>query len=166
MRKWVIGGTLAVVLVLVLVPVVALYVLRPKIHATLRDRVETVLRTHFQSQVEISDFSVSLLPRLHVTITGLVLRHKGRTDIPPLIEVRKVSMDADIMSLVRAQPHVAFVQLDGLQIHTPPREPGGEALIHSTDQDLTKKYPVLIDQLVADDAVIVVLRAQPGKPPR
>ena len=166
MRKWVVGATLAVVLVRVLVPVIALYVLRPRIHATLRDRVETVLRTHFESQVEISDFSVSLLPRVHVTITGLVLRHKGRTDIPPLIEVRKVSMDADLESLVRKQPHIAFVQLDGLQIHTPPREPGGEALIHSTDQDLTKKYPVLIDQLVADDAVIVVLRAQPGKPPR
>ena len=166
MRKWIVGVVLALVLVVVLVPVVALYVLRPKIHAILRDRVETVLKTHFESQVEISDFSVSLLPRVHVTITGLVLRHKGRTDIPPLVEVRKVSMDANIASLLRAQPHVAFVQLDGLQIHTPPRVPGGSPLIHKTDQDLAKKYPVLIDQLVADDAIIVVLRAEPGKPPR
>jgi hypothetical protein len=166
MRKWIIGATLAIVLVLVLAPAIALYVLRPKIHAILRSRVETVLRTHFASDVEISDFSVSLLPRIHVTIAGLVLRHKGRTDIPPLIEVRKVSMDADIASLLRAQPHVAFVQLDGLQIHTPPRTPGGQPLIHGTDQDLAKKYPVLIDELVADDANIVVLRAQPGKTPR
>jgi hypothetical protein len=166
MRKWIVGVVLALVVVVVLVPAIALYVLRPKIHAALRDRVETVLKTHFESQVEISDFSVSLLPRVHVTITGLVLRHKGRTDIPPLVEVRKVSMDANIASLLRAQPHVAFVELDGLQIHTPPRVPGGSPLIHSTDQDLARKYPVLIDQLVADDAIIVVLRAEPGKPPR
>ena len=157
---------LALVVVVALVPVIALYVLGPKIHAILRNRVETVLKIHFESQVDISDFSVSLLPRVHVTITGLVLRHKGRTDIPPLVEVRKVSMDADIASLLRAQPHVAFVQLDGLQIHTPPRVPGGSPLIHGTDQDLATKYPVLIDQLVADDAIIVVLRADPGKPPR
>jgi hypothetical protein len=166
MRKWIIGTVVVIVAVVVLAPIVAVYVLRPKIHGILRDRVEAILRTHFESQVEISDFAVSLFPRVHVTITGLVLRHKGRTDIPPLIEVSKVSMDANFASLLRVQPHIAFVQLDGLQIHTPPREPGGAPLIHSSDQDLAKKYPVLIDQLVADDADIIVLRAQPGKPPR
>jgi hypothetical protein len=166
MRKWVVGAVVVIVGVVVLAPIIAVYVLGPKIHGILRSRIENVLRTHFESQVEISDFSVSLLPRVHVTITGLVLRHKGRTDIPPLIEVRKVSMYANFASLLRAQPHIAFVQLEGLQIHTPPREPGGSPLIHSTDQDLARKYPVLIDRLVADDANIVVLRAQPGKPPR
>jgi hypothetical protein len=166
MRKWVIGTVIVVVVVLVSAPAIAVYVLAPKIHSILRDRVETVLRTHFESQVEISDFAVTLFPQVHVTITGLVLRHKGRTDIPPLIEVRKVSMDANFGTLLRAQPHIAFVRLEGLQIHTPPREPGGKPLIGSTDQDLAKKYSVLIDRLVADDANIVVLRAQPGKPPR
>jgi hypothetical protein len=166
MRKWVIGATLTIVVVLALVPVVALYILRPKIHAILRSRVENVLKIHFESAVEISDFSASIFPRVHVTITGLVLRHKSRTDIAPFIEVRKVSMDADLASLLQARPHIAFVQLEGLQIHTPPREQGADPLIQSTDQDLAKKYPVLIDQLVADDATIVVLRAQPGKIPR
>jgi hypothetical protein len=166
MRKWVIGTVAVIVAVVLLAPLIAVYVLGPKIHAELRSRVENVLRTHFESQVEISDFSVSLLPRVHVTITGLVLRHKGRTDIPPLIQVSKVSMDAEFMSLLRAQPHIAFVRLEGLQIHTPPREPGGAPLIHGTDQDLAQRYPVLIDRLVADDANIVVLRAQADKPPR
>jgi hypothetical protein len=167
MRKWVIAATLGIFVVLALVPVVALYILAPRIHAELRSRIENVLKVHFESDVEFADFSASVFPRIHVTITGLVLRHKGRTDIPPLIEVRKVSMDADLASLVRAQPHIAFVQLEGLQIHTPPREhTGGVPLVQSTNQDLAKKYPVLIDQLVADDATIVVLRAEPGKTPR
>lgn len=166
MRKWIIGATLAIVVVMVSVSVVALDLLRPKIHAILRSRVENVLRIHFESDIEFVDFSASLFPRVHVTITGLVLRHKGRTDIPPLIEVSKVSMDAEMASLVRAQPHIAFVRLEGLLIHTPPREQGADPLIQSTDQDLAKKYPVLIDHLVADDATIVVLRAEPGKVPR
>jgi hypothetical protein len=53
-----------------------------------------------------------------------------------------------------------------LQIHTPPREPGAEPLIHKTDQDLAEKYPVLIGEVRADDANIEVLRAQSDKPPR
>src|SRR5271170_2060663 len=161
MRKWMISGTIVLVLL-----VAADFLLRANIHAFVRERMQKVLATHFASTVEFSDFDVTMFPRMHVTITGLVLRHKGRTDIPPLIEVRKVSMDANFATLLRAQPHIAFVQLDGLQIHTPPRQPGGEPLIRSTDQDLAKKYPVLVDRLVADDANIVVLRAQPGKPPR
>ncbi len=100
-----------------------------------------------------------------MTITGLVLRHKGRTDIPPLIQVREVSMSANLPSLLRSKPHVSFVELHGLQIHIPPREPGEPPLIQKTDQDLAKKYPVLIEEVHADDAIIVVLRAQTEKPP-
>src|SRR5271154_1447020 len=162
MRKWIIAGIVAVLLL----PVVALYALRPKLHAILRNRTETILRTHFASDVEFSDFGGSLFPRVHVTITGLVLRHKGRTDIPPLIQIRQGSMYANLLSLLRAAPRIAYVQLEGLQIHTPPREPGADPVIKRTDQDLARKYPVLIKELRADDAIIIVLRAQPEKPPR
>jgi hypothetical protein len=162
MRQWIIAGIVAVLVV----PAVALYALRPKLHAILRDRTETILRTHFASEVEFSDFGVSLFPRVHVTITGLVLRHKGRTDIPPLVQIRQVSMYANLLSLLRDDPRIAYVQLEGLQIHTPPREPGADPVIQRTDQDLARKYPVLLEELRADDAIIVVLRAQPEKPPR
>ncbi len=75
-------------------------------------------------------------------------------------------MYAQLAELLQPRPYISFVQLDGLQIHTPPRVPGGEPLIHKTDQDLAKKYPVLIGELRADDASIQVLRAQSDKPPR
>lgn len=162
MRKWIIAGVLAILLV----PIFALVALGPRIHAILRSRTETILRTHFASQVEFSDFAVSMFPRVHVTITGLVMRHKGRTDIPPLIQIQKVSLYANLLSILRPDPQIALVQLEGLQIHTPPREPGADPVIQRTDQDLAKKYPVLIKELRADDAIIVVLRAQPDKPPR
>jgi hypothetical protein len=116
--------------------------------------------------VEFSDFSVSLYPRVHVAIHHLVLRHRGRTDLPPLVEVREVLIDASVRSLAESKPTIKLVRLVGLQIHTPPRQRGGEPLISATDQDLQKKYPALIEEVSADDAVIVILRAQPGKPPR
>src|SRR5580692_4103412 len=161
MRKWVVTG--AIVLVLV---VAAGFLLRTNIHASVRERLQRGLATHFASTVEFSDFDVTMFPRMHVTITGLVLRHKGRTDIPPLIEVKTVSMYAQLAGLLQPRPYISFVQLDGLQIHTPPHVPGGEPLIHKTDQDLAKKYPVLIGEVRADDASIEVLRAQSDKPPR
>jgi hypothetical protein len=161
MRKWVIAS--AIVLVVL---VAAGFLLRANIHALVRERMQKVLATHFASTVEFSDFDVTMFPRMHVTISGLVLRHKGRTDIPPLIEVKTVSMYAQLAGLMQPRPYISFVQLDGLQIHTPPRVPGGEPLIHKTDQDLAKKYPVLIGEVRADDASIEVLRAQSDKPPR
>jgi AsmA-like C-terminal region len=161
MRKWIIGG--AIVLVVLLV---AALLMGPTIHRLVRERTQEVLQTHFASTVEFSDFDVSLFPRLHVTISGLVLRHKGRTDIPPLIQVRTVSMYAQLAALLGPRPHISYVQLDGLQIHTPPRVAGGKPLIQKTDQDLAKKYPVEIGEVHADDAIIVVLRTQNDKPPR
>jgi uncharacterized protein involved in outer membrane biogenesis len=161
MRKWMI----AVAIVLVLL-VAAGFLLRANIHVFVRERMQKVLAAHFASTVDFSDFDVTMFPRMHVTVTGLVLRHKGRTDIPPMIEVRTVSIYAQLAGLLQPRPYISFVQLDGLQIRTPPRVPGGEPLIHKTDQDLAKKYPVLIGEVRADDASIEVLRAQSDKPPR
>lgn len=153
----------AIIAVLLFAAIVAL---RPAIHKLIRERTQRMLETHFASQVQFSDFGITLFPRLHVTITGLVLRHNGRTDIPPLIQVRVVSLYGNLLSLLRPRPYVSYVQLDGLQIHTPPRVPGGQPLIRKTDLDLAKKYPLSIGEIHADDAIIVVLRAQPDKPPR
>jgi hypothetical protein len=161
MRKW-----LIVVAAGVLITIVALYGLRNKIHAMVLARIETVLRSHFESQIEISDFAVSVFPRIHVTIDGLVMRHKGRTDIPPLIQVQRASVYADWLKLLRHRPHISFMQLEGLQIHTPPRQPGGEPLIRSTNQNLAKKYPVLVEEVLANDAILVILRGDPKKEPR
>jgi hypothetical protein len=161
MRKWLIAG--AIVLLLM---IVALFALRPAIHTLARDQMKKVLETHFASNVEFSDFSVSLFPRFHMTVTDLVLRHEGRTDIPPLIQIHEVSAYTNLFGLLQPKPHISFVQLTGLRIHMPSREPGSEPLIQKTDQNLAKKYPVQIDEIHTDDAIIVLLRAQPDKPPR
>ena len=160
-RRWIIFAALAFLLVLI-----AIYGFGPKLHAVVRDRMSKTLQTHFQSQVQFSDFDVTLFPRVRLTITGLLMRHKGRTDIPPLIEIRKVTVYANLLSFLRPRPRITLVELEGLQIHTPPRQPGGSPLIHGTNQDLEQKYPALIEEVRADDALIVVLRAQTDKPPR
>jgi hypothetical protein len=163
-RRIVITAVVTVLAILLITPFVVLHVMAPKIHAILRDRTADFLRTRFQSQVEFSDFSVQLVPRVEITITGLVMHHKGRTDIPPLFQIDKVTMHSTIRSLMKPNPEITLVQVDGLKISTPPRVRGGKPMLHGTDQDLARKFPVTVDELVADDADIVVLRADQKTP--
>ena len=59
MRKWIIA--IGVVFLLFLI---VLYGLGPKIRIMARNRTERILQKQFESQVEFSDFEVSLLPRI------------------------------------------------------------------------------------------------------
>src|ERR1700730_5804479 len=113
-RKWIIFAGIALML-----SGLTLYALASKIRNFARTRTEAMLRVHFESDLQFSDFQISLFPRLHVTIRGLVMRHKGRTDIPPLVEVRQVSVYSNLFGLLLPKPRISFVQLDGLRIHTP-----------------------------------------------
>jgi len=161
MRKWII-----IAAVIVLGMFLAVQLARPRIHSYLRERATNILRTHFASEVEFSDFQVTLFPRAGVSITGLSLRYKGRADIPPLVQASEVTVEASLPNLFLTKMEIAKVVLVGLQISMPPRSPGSTPLIHKTNQDLAQKYPVLIRNLRADNAQIVILRAQPGKEPR
>jgi AsmA-like C-terminal region len=130
-------------------------------------QLRNYLQGHFKSSVEFSDVHVDLYPGVRVIVDGLVLRHQGRTDIPPLIQVTKASVDSDFMTLVGRHHVIKRVTLEGLQIHTPPRTPGGPPMFHGTDTNLAEKFPVVIEEIDANDALVVLLRkpADAGKPP-
>src|SRR5579863_4896355 len=145
--------------------VVGFLEVRPRLHALVLLRTKQILQTQFQSRVEFSDYDVSVFPRIHLTITGLILRYKGRTDLPPLMQADRISLYASLSSLRKSKPRIALVQLDGLQIHTPPRHTGGSSWMQGTNSDLAEKYPAQIDEVRADDARIVIYQDQPDKPP-
>lgn len=161
MRKWLIVTGISLALAVGIV-----YGMRGSLKSLVRARTENILRTHFASEVEFADFDVTLFPRACLTVDQLVLRHRGRTDVPPLIKIRKMSIYASLRGLLRAEPRIALVELEGLEIRTPPRKAGAEPLIHGTELDLEKKYPAIIEKIHADDAVIYMLRKEPEKPPR
>jgi hypothetical protein len=161
MRRWLIVGVVAVV-----VFVAALYAFTPAIKTAVRKRTEAYLRARFQSDIEFSHFDVFLFPHVRVTIDGLTLRLQGRTDVPPLIEIQHVKFTASISGMLRKRFTIRDVELDGLQIHMPPKESGARPKIHGTETDLAEKYPVLIHEINANNALISILRGDPGKPPR
>ena len=126
-RRRVIAG--AVAGVVVLLATVAAILLARWTPEALRARVVAELSREFDSTVEFAALRVSLYPRLRVEGEGLVLRHQGRTDVPPLIVVDRFSAQARWRSLVATPRRVDRVRLDGLRITVPPRparRPDGE----------------------------------------
>lgn len=126
--------------------------------------IETILRDRFESDVEIQNLQVFVFPHIHATAKGIVLRHKGRTDVPPLIMIERLSLMANITGLLRSPKHVASIHLNGLQVHIPPRGDGAPRVSGEPAKKIT--IPVMIDELTSDDALLETLPNEKGKLPR
>src|SRR5215467_3190105 len=74
-----------------------------------RERVVDSLSSRFDAEVELKDLHVSLFG-LRVTGGGLTLRHRGRTDVPPLLSIDKFSARADFLGLIRQPLHINRVR--------------------------------------------------------
>jgi hypothetical protein len=164
LRKWVVSSIVVVGLLCFAGAIAGLYMLAPALHRIARTRTEEYLRERFKSSVQFTDFHVSVYPRIHLIIDGLVMRHEGRTDIPPLIQISTITIDANLASFLAARPVISHVTLDGLHINTPPHQPGGKPMIHGSQVDLSAKFPVTIARITADEALLVILRSD-TKPP-
>lgn len=142
---------------------VAAGVLAIELRPILERRILTVLRERFQSDVQIKDLQVYVFPRIYALAGGLVLRHHGRTDVPPLITIEKLTLTANFWGLLRKPRHISSLHLVGLQIHIPPRKEGqskpGEIAGRKTGE------PVVIDEADADDALVELSLQKRGKLP-
>lgn len=169
-RRWVIATiVLGALLVAALVSLAARVPfssdkLRAKVVATLADRLD--------SDVELKELTLRLYPRLHAEGRGLTLRHKGRTDVPPLISIDGFDADADLVGLWRR--HVTHVKLTGLSIQVPPDDDHeDDQHVVSLEGDPTARVDedgdsyikqIVIDELTAPEAEVVILRRDPAKP--
>jgi hypothetical protein len=158
LRKRIIWAIAALILIAAILAGIS-HIAKP----VLRERVVAFLHRDFESDVELSSFDVSVFPWVRVRAGGIVLRHHGRKDVPPLIEIERLTMDASIFGLLRYPPRVRQVRLDGLKVHIPPRrKEKTEGL--SAWQELAKVH-VVATSVVAEDAELVILRSDRGKPP-
>jgi len=136
--------------------------------ATLSDRLE--------SDVELGDLHLRVFPSLHVEGSKLVIRWRGRTDVPPLISIATFSADATLAGLTRRR--VNHVQVSGLEIQIPPDHGGASDVDNGQKSDgghqtagsaasyedsLAKT--VVIDTLESTDArLVIVPKDQNTKP--
>src|SRR5688572_16731788 len=85
-----------------------------------RHKAVAALNERFESDVDLASLQISLFPRPQILGTGLVLRHKGRTDVAPLITIQSYSASAGLWGLMHSPLHLETVELDRLEISIPP----------------------------------------------
>jgi len=135
----------------------------------LKGRVEKLLADRFSSGVAIDGLDFTLFPA-GVTVTGVTLRHHDRTDVPPLITIRRVTAQTDLLALIfGANRDVKLVRLEGLQIRmksggSPNEQSNGKQSVQSPGEG-SGHFPFVIREVIADGTLLQILPKQEGKEP-
>lgn len=157
MRKWLLILIIAVVGaggVVVLIRISAL----PRY---LRHYAVAAVEQHLGSKATFAKLDVHFFPGIRITGEDLALQLKSRRDVPPFVKIHKFSARAGFLDLLRKPHHLRHVELDGLQLIVPPRSPNPQP-----KQSLKKKgkeYAVVLDEIVANNAQLVMLTGNPKK---
>jgi hypothetical protein len=172
---WILTG-LAAGLVIVIVMLAAAI---PLSSNTLRHRIVRSLSERLNSEVELGDLTLRVFPRMQAEGRSLVIRDRGRSDVPPLISIKQFKVDADLAGLIRK--HVARVELVGLTIQIPPGKHEGPEIDQSDRAVATiGKQPdhkphtdpasledgVVVDTLESTDAELVIIPRKANKAPK
>ncbi len=168
--------TLLVVFTLVLIVGAILFSVATRITPHVRQRAVAALNERFKSDVELASFQVSIYPRPAMVGTGLVLRHKGRTDVAPLIKIGSYSASAGLWGLLHSPLHLKTVELDHLEISIPPGGVHGHLAEPSEESDATvtaeeahreaNGAKLVIDQIISRTARLDIVSRDPAKLPR
>ncbi len=135
----------------------------------LRERAVAALSRDLESEVSLDDLETSLRPTPRIVLRGLVVRHRGRRDVPPLLQIRLLTVD---VSLTGWRAHrLDRVNVEGMQIFIPPRMDGADAADDSDAQPQQENSgPAVgewyIDHLTASDATLRIGVREPDKPSR
>ncbi len=166
-----------------------------------RKQLIEYLEKRFDSSVDVGklDFEVPALSPWELWRTGakgrilkvwgenFKLHWKRRTDIPPMIEFRRVTFDVDLGSLLEGPKIIQLVTLEGLRITMPPKGerptagPKDKSKDDKTIADIKKPdvdpnlqagaepkkdgLGVVIQKIVADGAFFQILPKNPKKLP-
>ncbi len=132
---------------------------------TLRALVVQTLSERLDSDVELGAFSVDTFPTVRITGAGLVIRHKNRRDVPPLVSVDSFTMDGGLFGLWTRPRRFRTVTLKGLRISIPPGGLKGNRP-SSAPPDDGGPGAIIVDRLVSDDAALVLIPRREGKAPK
>jgi hypothetical protein len=171
MRRWLARVALAV-LAIIVGAVVAAAIYLPHASERIRERLIADLSRDLESEVDVESLQMSLRPSPRVTLQGLVMRHKRRRDVPPLIQIRSLTAELSMGGWMAHR--LDRVSIEGLRIFIPPRNREG-AKPADTEREGGRKQAQgttaaarawFIDRLMSTDATLFLAVREPGIPPR
>jgi AsmA-like C-terminal region len=167
---------LVVVFTLILILGAILLSIATRITPHVRQRAIAALNERFKSDVDLASLQVSIFPRPEILGTGVVLRHKGRTDVAPLIKIESYSASAGLWGLINSPLHLKSVELDRLEISIPPGGVHDDLADPAAGRDATittgeanqkpNASKLVIDQIVSRTARLDIVPRDPRKLPR
>src|SRR5262249_28663805 len=139
---------------------IGIYELDQHFSPILKAKAIEMLSQHLDSDVEIQDLHASIF-QLRIDGSGIAIRHHGRTDVPPLIVVKKFYADANVWDILAQRWNVHKVRIEGLEINIPPKEKRE----HKSSSGSKPDIPVHIDLLESVDAKLTLIPGDPDKLP-
>jgi hypothetical protein len=176
-HRWLIAGVLvaAIIVAMAIMVVAAVPFTSERARAAAVEQISSQL----DGEVELRELTLRLLPRLRAEGAGLVIRHKGRRDVPPLITIEGFTAEGTVLALLRRR--LDRLTVEGLDIQIPPDRnrnvPDRTVPSASTDASLTvlaqsapgdaaRPRAFVIDELVSTNARLVILPRDPAKDPK
>jgi len=175
-KKWLIG-----IAVVVGVGVSALLItahqMAKRIEPYIRDQAVQYLQQRFDSEVTIGALRVSIpkLSPLHLLrrdmqgakarVEGerIILRHKGRADIPPMFVMRHFAFEIDLRILFDSPKRVPLVTIDGMEVNVPPKGErpdlgsGGKKGDKKKDDEGSEGTDVIFDSVIIKNSRLTIL---------
>jgi hypothetical protein len=126
--------------------------------------VAKALQDRFARPVRIRNFRRTYFPPGFVA-EDISFEHRKRKELPPLITVQKLVVKASYLGLVTLQKRLGEVQVIGLHVTVPPKDPTGRSsgVMPLTNSD--KSDTLAIAEITTDDAVIEFLHQQSDEEP-
>jgi hypothetical protein len=173
-RKWLIAVGVCL-LGVVAGLVITARMLAARFQPYVREQAIEYLENRFDSDVELADLRVSIpntsLFKLAMTRgrgvyarvegEGIVMRHLGRRDIPPMFSMKRFNFEVDLGTLFSDTKVVSLVTLEGMQITIPPK---GERPQYQTRGN-SRAPNVLIEEVMISDAMLTILPKNKDKTP-
>jgi hypothetical protein len=161
----VLGVFLAFLLVLSVVMTIAIIRFQP----VARQYAISALREQYHSDVQLGDLRISLFPRVKATGENLVFRLEGRQGGPPLLTIRRFTIEARLIGFFRTPKHIRLLHLEGLEIHVPPhgQSSEGQATVEKSSggSSGSARVPLIFEEVVANGMKLQTLPSNPSKDP-
>jgi hypothetical protein len=172
-RRWLVAAAV----VLIALGLVAWYAAGPLLSPKFEEHVRRTLGDYFGGQAELQGVRVTLFPRPQVTGEGFLLRHRGRTDIPPLVQIGRFTATATWTGMLQRPRRVRVIRLEGLRLHIPSRRPGekllsetlgGKAPPATPEPDrrasqARRTTPVIVERIETPGARLEIANKDPAK---
>lgn len=151
MRKPIVLAALAMVVILAAAVVFLAWHWPFTREAVLKDLEEASM-----SKVDIGAFHGTYFPRPGCVLEHVTFQHNPRSGSPPLITVERLRIESGFSGLFTK--HVRHIRAEGLRILVPPRGSGEHF-------QTFKRSSFVIDDLIADGAILEVKSRDPQKQP-